>query len=143
MMKLLPVVTSLCLLPAITMAQEATVEYVSLKKGDPAPEKGFFFSDSNMAALAAKTDYRLKSAMLDKDTELKKVKLELETEISRKQIEIDYSKQLNDGLLKIKDAKIEEMAREQKYNKIYFIAGTACGITTSVLIFYVAVKAVQ
>lgn len=114
--------------------------FVELKVGETVTEDGYFFDHSTLAGLIAKQETKLSLLANEKDKEYNKLKLELETAIRKKDLELTIGKDMYEGLLKIKQDRIDQLVNEQKWSNWKLIGGFVLGFAASVAMFYAAVQ---
>ena len=136
--------TYLTALPAF--AEEVDVDddgegdYVELKEQEIAPFDGFLLHKDAMVKLITEREKELGRIKLHFDTELKKKDLDIETLTKKKEIELNINKEMYEGLLKIKQDRVDQLSSEQKWSDIKLIGGFVLGFAASVAIFYAAVQ---
>ena len=114
--------------------------FVELKEGDTVSEDGYFFNHSTLASLIAKQETKLSLLVNEKDKEYSKLKLELETTTKKKDLEININKDMYEGLLKIRQDRIDQLVSSQKISDFKLVGGFILGFVASVAMFYAAVQ---
>lgn len=114
--------------------------FIELKKDEPAPEEGFFFNHNALADLITKQESKLSLLENSKNTEIKKLQLDLETVTKKKDIELNINKEMYEGLLKIRQDRIDQLVSEQRLGDWKLVGGFILGFAASVAIFYAAVQ---
>lgn len=136
--------TYLTALPAfaeeIDVDEDGEGDYVELKEQNPAPFDGFLLHKNAMVKLITDKEQEIGKLKLHFDTELKKKDLDIETLTKKKEIELNINKELYEGLLKIKQERVEQLVTEQRWNDVKLIGSFVLGFAASVAIFYAAVQ---
>ena len=114
--------------------------FVELKKDEPAPEEGYFFNHSSLADLISKQDSKFLLLENSKNTEIKKLQLDLETVTKKKDLELNINKEMYEGLLKIRQDRIDQLSSDQKWSDWKLVGGFVLGFAASIAIFYAAVQ---
>lgn len=114
--------------------------FVELAEGEKAPEDGFFFNGSALSQVIAKQETKLAELTVNKDTEIKKLTLELETISKKKEIELSINKDMYEGLLKIRQDRIDQLTSAQRWSDVKLVGGFILGFAASVVMFYAAVQ---
>ena len=115
-------------------------DYIELKEQETAPFDGFLLHKNAMVKLITDREQELGRIKLHFDTELKKKDLELETLTKKKEIEININKEMYEGLLKIRQDRVDQLVSEQKWNDAKLIGSFVLGFAASIGIFYAAVQ---
>ena len=115
-------------------------DYVELKEQEAAPFDGFLLHKNAMVKLITEREQELGKIKLHFDTELKKKDLELETLTKKKEIELNLNKEMYEGLLKIRQDRVDQLVSEQRWNDAKLIGSFVLGFAASVAIFYAAVQ---
>lgn len=114
--------------------------FIELNTGDTAPEDGYFFTAAAISQVIAKQETKLKELTIIKDTEIKKVQLDLETVTKKLELELEVNKEYYEGMIKIKQDRIEQLVSEQRLGDWKLVGGFILGFAASVAIFYAAVQ---
>ena len=114
--------------------------FQELKVGDTVTEDGYFFNHSSLATLITKQETKLSLLANEKDKENNKLKLELETVIKKKDLELSINKDMYEGLLKIRQDRIDHFTNMQKWEELRLASGFIAGFVVSIAIFYAAIQ---
>jgi hypothetical protein len=93
-----------------------------------------------MVKLITDREQELGKLKLHFDTELKKKDLDIETLTKKKEIELNINKEMYEGLLKIKQDRVDQLSSEQRWNDAKLIGSFVLGFAASIAIFYAAVQ---
>jgi hypothetical protein len=115
-------------------------DYIELKEQEAAPFDGFLLHKNAMVKLITEREQELGRIKLHFDTEIKKKDLELETLTKKKEIELNINKEMYEGLLKIRQDRVEQLVSEQRWNDTKLIGSFVLGFAASIAIFYAAVQ---
>lgn len=115
-------------------------DYVELKEQEAAPFDGFLLHKNAMVKLITDREQELGRIKLHFDTELKKKDLELQTLTKKKEIELNINKEMYEGLLKIRQDRVDQLVSEQRWGDAKLIGSFVFGFAASVAIFYAAVQ---
>ncbi len=115
-------------------------DYVELKEQEIAPFDGFLLHKNVMVKLITDREQELGKLKLHFDTEIKKKDLDLETITKKKEIELNINKEMYEGILKIKQDRVDQLVSEQRWNDTKLIGSFVLGFAASIAIFYAAVQ---
>lgn len=115
-------------------------DYVELAEGETAGFDGYLLHKDAMVKLIVNKKHEIEQLKLGFDTDIKKIKLEHDTEIKKKDLELSINKDMYEGLLKIRQDRIEQLSSEQKWGDLKLIGGFIVGFAASIAIFFAAVQ---
>ena len=115
-------------------------DYVELKQEEQAPFDGFLLHKDAMVKLITEREKEIGKIKIFYESEIKKKELETETVTKKKDIELNINKEMYEGLLKIRQDRIEQLSSEQKWGDLKLVGGFILGFAASVAIFYAAVQ---
>lgn len=125
---------SVCIMPAVALADDSEEKITTLRKGEPAPYSGTLFSTSAAAKLQVDLQFTRESCKLITDRELGLLRSKLQLDIDLLTVRLDTQKNLHKDVLAIKNEQIqflESHSLEKKWhdsNEFWLVTGLVSGI---------------
>ena len=115
-------------------------DYVELKEHEEASFDGFLLHKNAMVKLIVDKQHEVDSLKLKFETDTKKLVLDWETVVKKKELELTINKDMYEGLLKVRQDRIDQLSSEQKWSDLKLVGGFILGFAASIAIFYAAVQ---
>lgn len=134
---------------SIAFAEEVDVDhdgegdFIEMKDGEKAPFDGYLLHKDAMVKLITDKQHEIDTLKLNFDTEIGKLKLNWEADIKKKDTEINVNKEMYEGILKVRQDRIDVLVKEQWISDFKLVLGFALGFASSIVLLDIAVKAIK
>jgi glutamate-1-semialdehyde aminotransferase len=115
-------------------------DYVELKAEETAPFDGYLLHKNAMVKLITEREKEIGTLKLTLDSTEKKLQLDIETITKKKDLELQINKEMYDGLLKIKQDRVDQLSSQQKWGDVKLFLGVVVGIGITLGVLSAAVQ---